>query len=192
MSDVVSGAPTAGTPSAAAPLHGLAAEYASQEQVLAAAKAAKQAGYRAMDAYSPYPVEGLDEAIGQQPSKLGYLVLAAALAGAFLGYFMQWYATVEFYPLNVGGRPLHSWPNFIVVTFEVTVLLSALTAAFGMLALNGLPRPYHAIFNTPGFERATRDRFFLCIEADDPKFEPTATRTFLEGTGPLAVTEVAR
>lgn len=192
MSDVSHGAPTAGTPAAAAPLHGLAAEYASPEQVLAAATAAKQAGYRVMDAYSPYPVEGLDEAIGQPPSKLGYLVLAAALAGAFLGYFMQWYATVEFYPLNIGGRPLHSWPNFIVITFEVTVLLSALTAAFGMLARNGLPRPYHAIFNTPGFERATRDRFFLCIEAEDPSFEPSATRAFLEDTGPLAVTEVAR
>ena len=173
-------------------LYGLAAEYEAPEQVVSAAEAAHQAGYRAMDGYTPYPVEGLDDALGQPPSKLGYLVLAVGFAGIALGFFMQWYATVEFYPLNVGGRPLNSWPNFIVITFEITVLLTALTAAFVMLARNGLPRPYHAIFNTPGFERVSRDRFFLCIESSDPSFDLTVTRSFLEGTGPLAVVEVER
>ena len=173
-------------------LYGLAAEYEAPEQVVSAAEAAHQAGYRAMDGYTPYPVEGLDDALGQPPSKLGYLVLAVGFAGIALGFFMQWYATVEFYPLNVGGRPLNSWPNFIVITFEITVLLSALTAAGVMLARNGLPRLHHSIFNTPGFERVSRDRYFLCIESADPTFDAGDTRAFLEGTDALAVTEVER
>jgi len=173
-------------------LFGLAAEYDTPEQVLAAANAARKAGYRSMDAYTPYPVEGLDAALGQPTSRLGFVVLLVGLAGIALGFGMQWYASVEFYPLNVGGRPLNSWPNFIVITFEITVLLSALTAAFGMLARNGLPQPYHSIFNTPGFERATRDRYFLCIEAADAKFDRSDTRTFLEHTGALTVSEVER
>jgi hypothetical protein len=173
-------------------LYGLAAEYATPEHVLAAATAARAAGYRVVDAYTPFPVEGLDDAIGQRPSRLGYLVLAAGVAGVVLGYVMQWYASVEFYPLNVGGRPLNSWPNFIVITFEVTVLLAALVAAVAMLVRNGLPRLYHPIFNARGFERASRDRFFLCIESVDPHFDPQATRGFLEGTQALAVTAVER
>ena len=189
MSDVATASRTGEQGTA---LYGLAAEYEGPEQVVAAAKAAHQAGYRHMDAYTPYPVDGLDGALGQPPSKLGFVVLMVGIAGIALGFFMQWYATVEFYPMNVGGRPLNSWPNFIVITFEITVLLSALTAAFFMLARNGLPRPYHSIFNTPGFERVTRDRFFLCIETSDPRFDLSDTRVFLEHTGPVAVSEVER
>ena len=173
-------------------LYGLAAEFDSPEGVLEAARAARRDGYRSMDAYTPYPVEGLDTELGHPPSKLGYVVLAVGLAGVLIGFFLQWYASVEFYPLNVGGRPLNSWPNFIVITFEVTVLLSALAAAGVMLARNGLPSLHHSVFNTPGFERVSRDRYFLCIEASDPSFDLQATRGFLEGTGALAVTEVER
>ncbi len=191
MSDVAS-APHDAAAGGAAELYGLAAEYAAPEQVVSAAEAAQRAGYRVMDAYTPYPVEGLDAALSQPSSKLGFLVLAAGFAGIILGYGMQWYASVEFYPLNVGGRPLNSWPNFIVITFEVTVLLTALTTAVVMLLRNGLPRPYHSIFNTPGFERVSRDRFFLCIEARDPSFDLAGTRAFLEDTGPLAVVAVER
>ena len=189
MSDVVT-AGHADRPSAA--LHGLAAEYEAPEQVLAAARAAHEAGYRQMDAYTPYPVEGLDGALGQAPSKLGFVVLLVGISGVLLGFLMQWWATVEFYPMNVGGRPLNSWPNFIVITFEITVLLSALTAAFFMLARNGLPSLYHSIFNAPGFERASRDRFFLCIESSDPRFDRVDTRSFLERTDALSVNEVER
>lgn len=189
MSDV---AATPHTGPAPAALHGLAAEYDTPERVLAAAKAAHKAGYRRMDAYTPYPVEGLDTMLGQPPSRLGFIVLLVGIGGLMAGFFLQWFASVEFYPLNIGGRPLNSWPNFIVITFEVTVLLSALTAAGVMFARNGLPQLYHSIFNTPGFERASRDRFFLCIEASDPTFDVADTRTFLEHTESLAVTEVER
>ncbi len=173
-------------------LYGLAAEYATPQEVLSAAEAARQSGFRAMDAYTPFAVEGLDQALGQPPSRLGFLVLAAGILGIALGYGMQYFASVEYYPLNVGGRPLNSWPNFITITFEVTVLLAALTTTVFMLLRNGLPQPYHSIFNAPGFERVSRDRFFLCIEATDPHFELAATRAFLEGTGALAVVEVER
>lgn len=175
-----------------ADLYGLVAEFEQVEDLEAAADAAREAGYRTMDAYTPYPVEGLDERLGMAPTRLGWIVLAAGIAGALGGFFMQWYANVVFYPLNIGGKPLNSWPNFIVITFEVTVLFSAFTAGLFMLGRNGLPRPYHSIFNTPNFEAATRDRFFLCIEADDEKFDVASTRAFLEGHGPLAVSEVER
>lgn len=188
MSDLAARAEAGRTPE----LFGLAAEYETPEQVLGAATAAHDAGYRRMDAYTPYPVEGLDAKLGHPPSRLGYIVLAVGILALVAGYGMQWYANVEFWPLNVGGRPLNSWPNFIVITFEITVLLSALTAAGVMLARSGLPRPYHSIFNTTGFERASRDRFFLCIEATDPSFDAATTRSFLEGTDAVAVTEVER
>ncbi len=189
MSDVAASPNAAPAP---AELYGLAAEYETSDHVLAAATAAHKAGYRRMDAYTPYPVEGLDAKLGQPPTRLGFAVLAVGMVALVAGFFMQWFANVEFYPLNVGGRPLNSWPNFIVITFEITVLLSALTAAGVMLARNGLPRLHHSIFNTPGFERASRDRYFLCIEADDPTFQASDTRAFLEHTGALAVTEVER
>ena len=173
-------------------LHGLMAEYDTPEQVLAAAEAARKAGFQQMDAYTPHPVEGMDDALGLRPTGLGYAVLAAGVFGAVVGYFMQWYSAVVFYPLNIGGRPLYDWPTYTVITFEVTVLLAAFTAVLYMLARSGLPRPYHPVFNAPGFERASRDGYFLCLEAADPRFDPGATRTFLEGTGPVNVVEVVR
>jgi hypothetical protein len=173
-------------------IYGVAAEFPNEESIVAAAKAAHAAGYRKMDAYSPFAVEGLDEALGMQQTRLGFVVLAMGITGAILGFFMQLYANAAFYPINIGGRPLNSWPNFVVITFEITVLFSAFTAGLFMLGRNGLPRPYHPIFNTPNFESATRDRFFLCIEARDPKFDPAETRRFLEGLKPIRVSEVER
>lgn len=175
-----------------AELYGLVAEFEQVEALEAAADAAREAGYQTMDAYTPYPVEGLDERLGMSPTRLGWIVLAAGIAGALGGFFMQWYANVVFYPLNIGGKPLNSWPNFIVITFEMTVLFASFTAGLFMLGRNGLPRPYHPIFNTPNFEAATRDRFFLCIESRDDRFDLTTTRSFLESQSPLAVSEVER
>lgn len=187
MSDAPTTAHDAAAPAA---LYGLVAEFADAESVLAAAEAARRAGYRKMDAYTPYAVEGLDEALGMQQTRLGWVVLAMGITGILTGFFMQLYANASFYPLNIGGRPLNSWPNFIVITFEVTVLFSAFTAGLFMLGRNGLPRPYHPIFNTPNFERATRDGFFLCIEAKDPKFDLTQTRRLLEELSPLRLSAV--
>jgi len=188
MSDVATSAHAEIPPS----LYGLVAEFETQEAIETAADAARKAGYRTMDAYTPYPIEGLDEKLGMSPTRLGWIVLAAGIAGALGGFFMQYYANVVFYPLNIGGKPLNSWPNWIVITFEVTVLFSAFTAGLFMLGRNGLPRPYHPIFNTPGFENATRDRFFLCIETADDRFDLNGTRTFLEELEPLRVSEVER
>lgn len=173
-------------------LHGLIAEYDSPEEVLAAATAVRKAGFTKIDAYTPHPVEGLDTALGMRPSNLGFAVLAMGLIGGASGYFMQWYSMVEFYPLNIGGRPLHDWPTYVVITFELTVLLAAFTAGLLMLARNGLPRPYHPVFNAPGFDRATRDGYFLCVEADDPKFDAGKVRSLLERTQPVSVAEVPR
>ncbi|MDB5385255.1 MAG: hypothetical protein JWM11_901 [Planctomycetaceae bacterium] len=162
-------------------LHGLLAEFEQGESLLEAARQAHAAGYRKMDGYSPIPVHGLSQALGQKPSGLPLLVLIGGIIGGSAGYFMLYYASVISYPINVGGRPLHSWPAFIPITFEMTVLGAAFAAFFGMLALNGLPRPYHPLFNVPAFNLASRNRFFLCIEARDPLFDLNRTRQFLEG-----------
>ena len=172
------------------PLYGLGAEYSEPESVTDAANMARKAGYTAIDAYTPFPVEGLDAALGLEPTRLGWVVLAAGILGGLAGFFMQWFANVEFYPLNLGGKPLNSWPNFVVITFECTVLISAFTAGLFMLGRNGLPRAYHPIFNTPNFEAATRDRFFLCIEATDENFDLVGTKDFLNETAPNAISEV--
>ena len=171
-------------------LYGLMAEYDSPQELMAATSAAHFLGYRAMDAYSPFPIEGMAEMLHEHKNRLPRLVLIGGLVGAVLGFGFQYYAAVIDYPMNVGGRPLNSWPSFIPITFEVTILIAAFTAVLGMFALNGLPQPYHPVFNVERFARASRDRFFLCIEAKDLKFDPYETKQFLEGTKPLGVYEV--
>jgi hypothetical protein len=170
--------------------HGLMAEFDDPRALVAAAGRARAEGYRSMDAYTPFPVEGLAEALGFRKNRLPLLVLAGGLVGAAGGYFLQYYGNVVDYPINIGGRPLHSWPSFIVPAFETTILCAALAAVLGMLGLNGLPKPYHPVFNVPRFALASRDRFFLVIEAADPAFDPIATRAFLESLSPLEVSDV--
>jgi hypothetical protein len=171
-------------------LHGLMAEFADHERAVEAARRAYEAGYRTMEAYTPFPVEGLSDALGHKRTAVPLIVMIGALCGGSGGYFMMWYASVVDYPLNIGGRPLHSWPAFVPITFELMVLAAALSAIVGMLLLNRLPQPHHPVFNLPEFERASTDRFFLCIEAGDPRFDAIATRRFLESLAPLSVKEV--
>ncbi len=170
--------------------YGLVAEFDTPEAVVGAANHAREAGYKKMDAYTPFPVTGLDEALGMENTRLGWVVLLMGIAGGLGAFAMQYYANAIFYPLNIGGKPLNSWPNFIIITFECTILFAAFTAGLLMLARNGLPQPYHPIFNTPNFGAATRDHFFLCIEAADANFDVQKTRGFLEGLSPLRVSEV--
>lgn len=171
-------------------IYGLMAEFDTPESLLEAAKQAREKGYRRLDAYSPFPVEGLAEAVGFRFNLLPWLVLLGGFGGAAGGYFMQWYACVISYPINVAGRPLHSWPSFIPATFELGVLCASLTALISMAALSGLPRPYHPVFNASAFSLATRDRFFLCIQADDPIFDVRWTRQFLSEVSEHEVIEV--
>jgi len=172
-------------------VYGLMAEYHDTETLLEAARRSYAEGYRRMDAFTPMPIEGLAEAIGFTRNALPQVVFAGGFLGAVGGFFMQWYSAVIDYPVNIGGRPLNSWPAFIPITFEMTVLCASLAAVFGLIALNGLPKPYHPVFNVPGFELASRSHFFFCIQSDDPKFNLAATRQFLENLGPDAVREVA-
>ena len=172
-------------------LHGLLAEFESPDDLVHAAERVHAEGYRRTDAYTPFPVEGLAEAIGFHKNRLPLLVLIGGVVGALVGFLSQYWAAVIDYPINVGGRPLNSWPSFIPVTFEVTILVAALTTVLGMLALNGLPMPYHPVFNVPRFALASRDRFFLLIEAADPRFEHETTLRFLESLGAREVSDVA-
>ena len=171
-------------------IYGLVAEFESPTALVRAANKAREAGYRKMDAYSPIPIEELHHALGLPDTKLPWIVLGGGLTGALAGYGLQFWSSTIAYPLNVGGRPLHSWPSFIVPTFETTILFSALAAVLGMIVLNGLPMPYHPVFNAKRFAMASRDRFFLCIESIDPKFDQTETRRFLESLGPREVSDV--
>lgn len=173
-------------------LYGVAAQFGSVDEVMEAAKSVRDAGYTRTDAYTPFPVEGLDEALGMQPTRLGWIVLAAGIAGGLGGFFMQWWANTQYYPLVIGSKPLNSWPNWIVIMYELTILSAAFTAGLGMIARNGLPRPYHSIFNTPNFENASRDKFFLCIESRDENFDLAKTTAFLASLGPERVSEVER
>ncbi len=166
-------------------IHGLMAEFDTAPRILEAAKRAWQAGFREMDAYTPYPVEGLAVALGSRRSRIPAMVFIGGVVGGCVGFFMQYYSMSVDYPLNVGGRPHNSWPVFIPISFEVMVLVASISAFLGMLFLNGLPRPHHPVFNVPGFERASQDRFFLCIEATDPKFDRNETARFLLGLSPL-------
>lgn len=173
--------------------YGLMAQFREPEEVIEAANRAYAAGYRNMDAYSPMPIEGLAEAVGFRRNWVSPIVLFCGMCGAAGGFGLLWWITVIAYPHNTGGRPFDSWPAYIPITFECTVLLAALSAVIGMLALNKLPQPYHPVFNVESFsERASIDRFFLCIEASDPKFDLVATRAFLEGMNPEEVAEVEK
>ena len=171
--------------------HGLMAEFDDPGHLVQAARRAYAEGYRRMDAYSPLPIEELHEAIGFHDTRLPLIVLIGGVIGCVAGYLIQWWSSAVAYPLNIGGKPLHSWPAFIPVTFECTILGASLSAVFGMLGLNGLPMPYHPVFNAPDFQLASRDRFFLCIEARDPQFDRAGTERFLVGLRPLQVSEVA-
>ena len=166
------------------PVYGLLAEFEHPEQLLAAAERAHAEGFRKMDAYTPFPVHGLSEAVGFHRTRLPLIVLLGGLAGAATGFGMQYYFSVIDYPMNIGGRPLNSWPYFIIITFELTILFAGFAAVLGMLGLNGLPQPYHPLFNMPNFELASKTHFFLCIESKDPKFDLEQTRRFLETLKP--------
>jgi hypothetical protein len=171
-------------------LYGVTAEFDNPDDLLAATERAYAEGYRKIEAYTPFPVHGLAEALGHRGIRLPWIVLAGGIVGAVSGFGLQFFTAVFSYPHNIGGRPLNSWPAFVPITFELTILCAALAAVFGMLALNGLPEPYHPLFNVPSFELASRSHFFLCIEASDPKFELEATRAFLEGLKPHSVSIV--
>jgi len=171
-------------------LHGLLAEFLAPADLVRAAHAVHAAGYRKVDAYTPYPMEEVLEALHLHHSHVPKLVLAGGLFGLAAGWGLQYWASVVEYPMNIGGRPFNAWPVFVVPSFETTVLFAALAAVFGMLALNGFPQPYHPVFNVPTFAAASRDRFFLCVEAEDPKFDRATTRAFLQGLGAADVQEV--
>lgn len=172
------------------PIYGLMAEFDTPTGLVEAARQTTQAGYRKIDAYSPFPVEELAEAIDFHSNRVPLVVLIGGVLGGLSGYLMQYWISVINYPVNVGGKPLHSWPAFIVVTFEMTILFGGLSAVFGMLALNGLPMPYHPVFNVPRFAFATKDRFFLIVFSSDVMYEPVATRAFLESLNPRSISEV--
>ena len=171
-------------------IYGMMAEFDSASDLVAAARRTREEGYLKIDAYSPFPVEGLAEEIGFRKNSVPLVVLIGGILGCMSGYALQYWISAVSYPINVGGRPYNSWPAFIVVTFEMTILFAGLAAVLGMLALNGLPMPYHPVFNVPRFAFATRDRFFLIIFSSGAKYDAGATRAFLETLGPRSISEV--
>jgi hypothetical protein len=171
-------------------IYGLMAEFETPTELVEACKAAYAEGYREMDAYSPFPIEEASEAIGVHRSAVPLVTLLGGLLGGLSGFALQYWINVIDYPLNIGGRPYDSWPAFIVPTFEMTILFAGLIGTFGMFAMNGLPRPYHPVFNVDQFSKVTRDRFFLCVEATDPRFDLAGTQQFMERLKPLSISEV--
>ena len=172
------------------PLYGMMAEFDNAEDLVAAVHRVREAGYTKIDAFTPFPVEGLAEAVGFSASRVPLITFIGGLIGCFGGFFLQYYPNVIGYPLNIGGRPENSWPAFIPITFELTILCAALATVFGMLALNGLPTPYHPVFNVARFQLASRNRFFLCIKGRDAKFEVEAAKRFLTGLKAVSVSEI--
>jgi hypothetical protein len=172
--------------------HGVMAQFDNPDDLLAAARATFAAGYRKLDAYSPLPIHGLADAIGYKRTRLPWLVFCMGIIGAIAGYSLCYWTSVVDYPINIGGRPHHSGVSFIPITFEVTILFSAMTSAFGMLIANGLPHPYHPVFNVENFSRASSDLFFLCIESEDDKFDLDQTTAFLQSLNPQEVSHVER
>src|SRR6267143_1330422 len=171
-------------------IYGVMGEFETPEQLIHAVEKVREAGYRRLDAYAPFPVEGLSEALGLKRNMVPIICLLGGLAGGVGGFFFQYWASAITYPIDIGGRPLNSWPAFIPVTFELTVLGAALSAVFGMLALNKLPQPHHPLFNVERFKRASNDKFFLCIESHDPKFHLEETARFMQSINAQHVTEV--
>ena len=173
------------------PIYGLMAEFESPTALAAAARRVREKGYRKVEAYSPFAIEEVNEALGLHNNKLPLIVLCGGILGGLTGYLMQYYVAVIDFPLNIGGRPLHSWPSFIIITFELTILFAALSTVLGLFGLCGLPMPYHPVFNVSRFAFASRDRFFICIEANDPLFDRHETADFLHTLAPREVSEVA-
>jgi hypothetical protein len=171
-------------------IYGMMAEFDTPGDLVSAARRTSEAGYKKIDAYTPFPIEELSEAIGFHRNSVPLVVLIGGILGGCSGFGLQYWIHVINYPLNIGGRPLNSWPAFIVVTFEMTILFAGIFAVLGMLALNGLPMPYHPVFNVPRFAFASKDRFFLIIFSSDPKYDGLAMRRFLEGLGPRSIAEV--
>jgi hypothetical protein len=171
-------------------VYGLIAEFDEADTLLKATTKAHEAGYRTMDAYSPFPIHGLAEAMGVRKTYVSLVTLIGGLTGTATGFGMQWFASVKHYPYSIGGKPLNSWPAFMPITFELTILFAAFSALGSMLLFNGLPRPHHPIFNAKRFERASSDGFFLCIEETDAQYDTDQTKAFLEGLGPVEVSEV--
>jgi Alternative complex III, ActD subunit len=174
------------------PVYGLLAEFENPEELIAAVRRARASGYRRMDAYTPFPVDHLAEELGFHRTGLPLIVLIGGIVGCAGGFFLQYWVSAIDYPLNIGGRPLNSWPAFVPVTFELTILIAALAAVLGMLGLNRLPMPYHPLFNSPRFALASRNRFFLCIESSDPRFDREVTGKFLSELNAKGVSEVAQ
>ena len=170
--------------------YGLLAEFDNVNDAIIAARRTYAAGYRKIDAYSPFPVEELSEAIGFHKNGVALICLVGGLLGCTGAFTLQWWVNTISYPINIAGRPLNSWPSFIIVTFEMTILFSGLSAVFGMLALNGLPMPYHPVFNVPRFDLASKDRFFLIVFSSDKNYDAVRTRQFMEGLNPISVSEV--
>jgi hypothetical protein len=173
-----------------AAVYGLLAEFDTPAQLVAAATRAHAEGYRRMDTFSPFPIEEAWEAIGHHDRRLSSIVLIGGLIGGLSGYGLEYWVHAIAYPINIAGKPLNSWPQFIPVTFEMTILFAALSAVLGMVVLNGLPMPYHPVFNVPRFEHASRDKFFLLVESTDPKFDRQGTLEFLKGLDPSEINEV--